>query len=107
MIGNPDHYRNLAHTARALALSCDAQSDIDLLNELANGIELLLDYINMADDTNDALDYELRVCRSREASLYEAMMLVAAPRRPDGTFNRDREACQQLAESILGMIDRR
>jgi hypothetical protein len=27
--------------------------------------------------------------------------LIAAPKRPDGTFNRDRECCQIMAEEIL------
>lgn len=30
-----------------------------------------------------------------------ALRLIAAPKRPDGTFNRDRESCRVLAENIL------
>lgn len=30
-----------------------------------------------------------------------ALELIAAPMRPDGTWNRDREACRQLAEKAL------
>jgi hypothetical protein len=29
------------------------------------------------------------------------LRLIAAPKRPDGTFNRDRESCRALAENIL------
>jgi hypothetical protein len=32
----------------------------------------------------------------------EALELIATPARPDGTWNRDREACRQLAAKVLG-----
>lgn len=32
----------------------------------------------------------------------EALELIAAPVRPDGTWNRDREACRQVALEALG-----
>jgi hypothetical protein len=32
----------------------------------------------------------------------QALELIAAPMRPDGTWNRDREACRQLALEVLG-----
>lgn len=31
----------------------------------------------------------------------EALELVAAPKRPDGTYNRSREACEVLARAAL------
>lgn len=31
----------------------------------------------------------------------QALQLIAAPMRPDGTWNRDRESCRQLAEEAL------
>ncbi len=31
----------------------------------------------------------------------ERLKLIAAPMRPDGTFNRDRSACQKLAKEVL------
>jgi hypothetical protein len=34
-----------------------------------------------------------------------ALELIAAPMRPDGTWNRDREACRQLAAEALGKYD--
>lgn len=34
--------------------------------------------------------------------LRAALQLIAAPRRPDGTFNRDRNACQRIAKDALG-----
>lgn len=30
------------------------------------------------------------------------MTLIATPRRPDGTYNRDRAACEALARAALG-----
>lgn len=35
----------------------------------------------------------------------EVLELIAAPMRPDGTWNRDREACRQLAAEALGRYD--
>ena len=37
---------------------------------------------------------------SRE--MLEALQIIATPQRPDGTWNRDREACRQLAAEVLG-----
>lgn len=33
--------------------------------------------------------------------LRNALLLIAAPMRPDGTYNLDRAACQKLAEEAL------
>lgn len=33
--------------------------------------------------------------------LTEALSLISSPMRPDGTWNRDRRACQLLAEEAL------
>ncbi len=42
-------------------------------------------------------------CAVREVeSLRAALEIIAAPRRPDGTFNRDRNACQRIAKDALG-----
>ena len=35
----------------------------------------------------------------------ELLELIAAPRREDGTWNRDREACRELAAEALGRYD--
>ena len=32
----------------------------------------------------------------------DALQIIAAPQRPDGTWNRDREACRQIAAEALG-----
>ena len=37
----------------------------------------------------------------RLALLENALHIIASPMRPDGTWNRDREACRQLAEQAL------
>ena len=41
----------------------------------------------------------------RAIDMHEALELIAAPMRPDGTWNRDRAACQQLAAEALGRYD--
>lgn len=39
---------------------------------------------------------------TEKLSEYESVLrMVAAPKRPDGTFNRCREACQELAAEVL------
>lgn len=35
----------------------------------------------------------------------EVLELIATPQRPDGTWNRDREACRQLAAEALGRYE--
>ena len=34
--------------------------------------------------------------------LRDTLELIARPKRPDGTYNRSREACEQLAREALG-----
>lgn len=41
----------------------------------------------------------------RVMDMREALELIAAPMRPDGTWNRDREACRELAAEALGRYD--
>ena len=38
----------------------------------------------------------------RAMEMRAALELIAAPQRPDGTWNRDREACRELAAEALG-----
>jgi hypothetical protein len=33
------------------------------------------------------------------------LTLIATPKRPDGTYNRDREACEQMAKETLKRIN--
>lgn len=37
--------------------------------------------------------------------LREALELIAAPMRPDGSWNRDREACRQIAAAAICALD--
>lgn len=41
----------------------------------------------------------------RAMDMREALELIAAPKRPDGTWNRDREACRQIAAEALGRYE--
>jgi hypothetical protein len=73
-------------------------------------------YISECRDVIEQLEAELAKPVSRAAhftrrpSLWamearQALELIAAPVRPDGTWNRDREACRQLAAEALGRYD--
>jgi hypothetical protein len=44
---------------------------------------------------------ENRQLRARVARLEQALELIAAPKRSDGTYNRSREACELLARAAL------
>ena len=46
------------------------------------------------DDEIERLRAELAACRA-------ALELIAAPQRSDGSWNRDREACRQVAQAAL------
>jgi Skp family chaperone for outer membrane proteins len=59
-------------------------------------------------------DYGTRAKREQEARkkaeaeverLRSALKLIAAPKRPDGTYNRCREACEKLASKALKQSD--
>lgn len=63
----------------------------------------------LAADEIDRLRAELELCcelkrdyQERAARAYEALEIIATPARPDGTYNRDRRACELLARDALG-----
>lgn len=45
--------------------------------------------------------YTCSALQERISKLEEALRLIATPKRPDGTYNRNREACEQLANEAL------
>ncbi len=48
------------------------------------------------------LEDKLSELRSVLYKYESALELIAAPKRPDGTYNRCREACEQIAKEALG-----
>lgn len=55
-------------------------------------------------NTNEQLAIYAKAIMERDAEierLRSELRLIAAPIRPDGTWNRDRKACQQIAEKAL------
>jgi len=46
-------------------------------------------------------DYVIRQRNNDLERLRVALRLIATPKRPDGTWNRDREACRKLAQDAL------
>lgn len=70
-----------------------------------NDAQLLTLYDNehLADDPHLAGLRAVRdAVRAVHQPVIEALELIAAPRRADGSWNRDREACRQLAAEALG-----
>jgi|688.fasta_scaffold217913_6 hypothetical protein len=47
------------------------------------------------------LETKIKDLRAQLAEYESTLLLIAAPKRPDGTFNRDRESCRVLANNIL------
>ena len=50
---------------------------------------------------NERLTAGAQKACERIARMEEALELIAAPKRPDGTYNRSREACEALAREAL------
>lgn len=67
------------------------------LPELIAEVERLQKFVNALSDEH----YEAQVKENQR--LREALELIAAQKRPDGTYNRCREACEKLAREALGM----
>ena len=50
---------------------------------------------------SDWLKDEIKLIMEESSRYKAALELIAAPKRPDGTYNRCREACEQLAKEAL------
>jgi hypothetical protein len=55
----------------------------------------------MMQDQISALSNENYFLRKKLFDANSALELIAAPKRSDGTYNRCREACEQLAQETL------
>ena len=44
---------------------------------------------------------EIEALRAQVEQYRAALELIASPIRPDGTWNRDRAACQQIAQEAI------
>lgn len=55
----------------------------------------------LKDSTNGSADDKIKELMTELGTYIAVLRLIASPKRPDGTFNRDREACQKLAEETL------
>jgi len=62
--------------------------------------EFLLSEAALSEELKISDDW-LRHTRNEVARLREALQLIACPERPDGTYNRGREACELLAKEAL------
>jgi hypothetical protein len=52
-------------------------------------------------NTTSGLEKMIEGLKSQLLEYEETLVLIAAPVRPDGTYNRSREACGKLAANIL------
>jgi len=83
-----------------------AKQEIKLKEVLAR-IKILENEINENREfIRDAGESEMRTITrlvKHNTKMDEALCLIAAPMRPDGTWNRDRAACRDLARKALGI----
>jgi len=56
---------------------------------------------NLKKNTVSMLENKVRTLVTQLGEYETTLRLIAAPKRPDGTFNRDRDSCRVLAENIL------
>lgn len=52
-------------------------------------------------NTVPALENKIKSLMIQLAEYESTLRLIAAPKRPDGTYNRNRDACRLIAENIL------
>ena len=57
-------------------------------------------------NTVPMLENKIKTLMTQLGEYESTLRLIAAPKRPDGTFNRDRESCRVLAENILKAYNR-
>jgi len=51
--------------------------------------------------TIGSADEKIRELLAERDDYLSALFVISAPKRSDGTFNRCREACQQIAEKVI------
>jgi hypothetical protein len=64
---------------------------VDDLNRITKSLRAQLDYAHR----------ELEFYRGQYGEFHTVLSLIAAPKRADGTYNRCREACENLAKQAL------
>lgn len=52
----------------------------------------------------EELKHELKMAEIKLGHCKEVLKLIATGERPDGTWNRDRKACQILAQKTLDVL---
>jgi hypothetical protein len=73
------------------------QYDGELLDGDDRCIKTILATLDTADKCSQSISTKLEICKN-------ALELIACGKRPDGTYNRCREACEQLAKETLEKI---
>ena len=72
------------------------------MNRMIADIEILRDKIECLKDELGATLMSLHDVKQECIQYSLVLDLIACPPRSDGTYNRDRKACEQLAKEVLG-----
>lgn len=73
----------------------------DMLHCFEKNIVPSVSAVNSFSLTVEHARYALRQLRIRDGHMIGALTLIAMPARPDGTYNRDRRACEELVRCAL------
>ena len=98
------------HALEALELRCGTNAEergpdgaiTALRAALAEPQEMRVPMIGACQACGHEHEFPQREPHEPSRELLEALQIIATPQRPDGTWNRDREACRQLAAEVLG-----
>jgi hypothetical protein len=112
-----DYAKELINANRGIArLKKKNQWLTDKLTEIGNGCSQAIEFSQrmaqkhfsqqaqqrmQLEDRNTELKQKLRATELALCNALSTLRLIATPKRPDGTYNRSREACEQLAASTV------
>ena len=95
-------WRSLAHLARIVLEAPTGNAPVDEQSSLIARCEELQDALHRCREDYHAKVIALQKIVSENA---HALSKIAAPKRPDGTYNLSREACEQIAKEALRRAD--
>lgn len=98
VIGEALDKYNLNYIVEIVKDDKEINSFEDIFNEAEKSVGYWKELHSLTED-------RLRRLQLDNGKMDNALRLIAAPIRPDGTWNRDRSACQKLAEETLKKID--
>lgn len=98
--GDWNTWNNMSDTQRLMSWreACDRLAEYDAV---AKNPGSAMEWIAEMQRTGRAQADALAVAYSEIARLRAALQLIATPLRPDGTWNRSRAACMEIAQEAL------